>query len=124
MPFYDYRCENCGNRFSLFYKTYQDYDTAVPHCPHCDSNRLARIINRVAIPRPTRDFTKMSSGEMLSVLESGDSRQVGEMFDQIGGADPRLGVEYHEATQRLLKGESIDKVEKDLQASSKRQTEP
>lgn len=119
MPSYDYRCENCGSRFSLFYKTYADYDASVPCCPQCESEQLARLISRVAIPKPSRDFGKMSSGEMLSVLESGDSRQVGEMFDQIGGGDPRLGAEYHETTQKLLKGESMDKVEKDLQSQTK-----
>ncbi|GAB4519494.1 MAG: hypothetical protein OHK0046_28430 [Anaerolineae bacterium] len=119
MPYYEYRCKNCDNRFALFYKTYSDYDEAEPACPRCASNQLARLIGSVAIPKPTRDFGKMSSGEMLSVLESGDSRQVGEMFQQIGGTDPAVGKQYHDATERLLKGESMSKVEKDLQASEK-----
>lgn len=119
MPSYDYRCENCGSRFSLFFKTYGDYDAASPRCPNCESEQLSRLISHVAIPKPSRDYGKMSSGEMLSVLESGDSRQVGEMFDQIGGSDPRLGAEYHDTTQKLLKGEPMEKVEKDLQAKSK-----
>ncbi|MCU0479900.1 MAG: zinc ribbon domain-containing protein [Anaerolineae bacterium] len=115
MPNYDYKCQSCGNRFSLFYKTYADYDSAHKSCPKCASDQLSRLITRVAIQQPTRDYGKMNSNEMLSVLQSGDSRQVGEMFNQIGGADPRLGAEYHETTQRLLKGESVEKVERDLQ---------
>lgn len=117
MPAYDYRCKACGQRFTNFYKTYQDYDAARPECPQCGSADVTRLISRVAIPRPSRDFSKMSSDEMLSVLESGDSRQVGEMFDQVGGSDPSLGAEYHEATQRLLRGESMEKVERDLSAA-------
>lgn len=115
MPNYDYKCQSCGNRFSLFYKTYADYDSAHKICPNCQSDQLSRLITRVAIQQPTRDYGKMNSNEMLSVLQSGNSRQVGEMFNQIGGADPRLGAEYHETTQRLLKGESVEKVERDLQ---------
>lgn len=115
MPSYDYKCRACGNRFTLFYKTYADFDLAHETCPQCGSDHLARLITQVTIQQPTRDYRKMSSSEMLSVLESGNSRQVGEMFNQIGGADPRLGVDYHETTQRLLKGESIEKVERDLQ---------
>ncbi len=117
MPTYDYRCENCGERFSLFYKTYSAYDNATPHCPNCESDALSRVINRITVQSPTHDYGKMSSHEMLSVFESGDSRAVGEMFQQVGGTDPALGKEYHDATQRLLKGESMDKVEKDLQAN-------
>jgi putative FmdB family regulatory protein len=114
MPAYDYRCKDCGNRFSLFYKTYTAYDDATPTCPECDSAALSRLIGQINMQAPSQDFSKMSSNEMLSVMESGDSRQVGEMFQQVGGADPRLGKDYHDATQKLLKGESMDKVEHDL----------
>ena len=114
MPTYDYRCKTCGTRFSLFYKTYADYDAATPECPQCAATDLARLIGSVRFAAPGRDYTTMSSGDMLSVLESGDSRQVGEMFEQVGGGDPQLGKQYHDTTQRLLKGESVEKVEKDL----------
>jgi len=119
MPSYDYQCKNCGERFSLFYKSYAAYDAAEKSCPNCASADLARIINRVSVATPSRDYRKMSSGEMLSVLESGDSRQVGEMFNQIGGSDPRLGKEFHDTTKKLLDGESKDKVERDLQKKDK-----
>lgn len=117
MPSYDYKCRACGTRFDLFYKTYADYDAAEKQCPNCASDDLARVISSVTIQQPTRDYTKMSSGEMLSVLESGDSRQVGEMFDQVGGGDPRMGKDFHDTTQRLLKGEKKESVERDLQAN-------
>ena len=61
----------------------------------------------------------MNANEMLGVFESGDSREVGKMFDQIGGTSPELGAQYHEVTQRLLKGESMDKVEKSMQQQEK-----
>lgn len=118
MPSYEYRCKNCGARFALFFKTYADYDTAAPGCPNCASTDLAELISRVAIQKPGRDYSNMEANEMLSVLESGDSRQVGEMFEQIGAGDPSLGKEYHDATQKLLKGESMEKVERDLRQSS------
>ena len=117
MPTYDYRCQDCGTRFSLYYKTYADYDQAVPRCPQCESSALSRLITSVRFARPSRDYTSMSSQEMLSVLDSGDSRQVGEMFQQVGGTSPELGADFHEATEQLLKGESMDKVEKNLRES-------
>jgi putative FmdB family regulatory protein len=117
MPSYDYRCKQCGRSFTLFYKTYKEYDEAVRACPHCGSTDLTRLISRVGIQRPSRDFSKMSSDEMLSVLESGDSRQVGEMFKQVSGETGEdLGADFHEATDRLLKGESMEKIERDLSA--------
>jgi putative FmdB family regulatory protein len=124
MPDYDYRCKQCGTRFSLFYRTYADYDAAQPRCPQCESSRLSRLISRVAVQKPGRDYTRLSSNEMLSVLESGDSRQVGEMFEQVGGGSPELGQEYHETTQRLLKGDNVEKVEKDLSGGARSDSTP
>ena len=33
MPFYDYRCEDCGRKARLFL-SYKQYDTTTPACPH------------------------------------------------------------------------------------------
>ena len=115
MPAYDFRCNNCGKEFSLRFASIKAYETDTPLCPNCQSRELDRIIRKVNVAAPSRDFTRMNSQEMLSVFESGDSKQVGQMFDQVGGTSPELGVQYHEVTQRLLKGESMDKVEKSLQ---------
>lgn len=122
MPAYDFRCNNCGKEFSLRFASIKAYETEARICPNCQSQELDRIIRKVNVAAPSRDFTRMDSKEMLSVFESGDSKQVGQMFDQIGGTNPALGVEYHEATKRLLKGESMDNVEtslKEKQDSSK-----
>jgi putative FmdB family regulatory protein len=118
MPSYDFRCNQCGRSITLFYKTYKDYDLATHACPHCGSADLTRLISRVAVARPSRDYSRMSANEMLSVLEGGDSREVGTMFEQVGAGDPALGAAYHETAQRLLRGEQPEKIEKDLQAAS------
>lgn len=116
MPSYDYKCNDCQSRFNLFFKTYADYDTQEKRCPACESLNITRTIHKINVQASSRDYGKLSSGEMLSVLETGDSRQVGEMFEQIGAGNPQLGKQYHDATQKLLDGESKDKVEQALKA--------
>lgn len=118
MHSYDYRCKDCKQRFTLTYKSYKEFDAATPVCVNCGSLRLSRLIQKIAIQKPAHDYSRMSSNEMVGVLESGDSRQVGEMFQQIGGTSPELGVPYHEATEKLLAGQKMDKVEKELQAQT------
>ena len=118
MPSYDYRCNNCGRALSLFYKTYKDYDAATPTCTNCGSTELTRIIRRVAIQKPGRDFSRMAPEEMLSVMETGNPQEMGRMMQQVtesaGGEAGEIGPEFHEVTERLLKGETPDKIERDL----------
>lgn len=116
MPAYEFRCKACRAEFTLRYASVADYEAAAERaCPRCGASHLDRIIRRVQVKALSRDFTKMSSDEMLGVLESGDTRQVGAMFDQIGGADPEMGAEYHEVTKSLLRGDSMEKVERQME---------
>lgn len=102
MPQYDFRCKQCGTEVTLFYKSYRAYDAATPECSACHSTDLSRLIRKVNVQAMSRDYASMNANEMLSVLESGNSKQVGEMFDQVGGASPQLGAQHHERAQKLL----------------------
>lgn len=86
MPEYDFRCNACAQQFTLRFKTYAMVDDAAPLCPACNSADLSRLIARVAIAKANRDYSKLSSREMLSVLESGEKESVDEMFKQVGGS--------------------------------------
>lgn len=118
MPSYDFHCNHCDTDLTLFYRSYKAYDDATPTCPHCDSTDLTRKITGVNVVTSSgdRDYTDMDANEMLSVLESGDSRAVGEMMEQVGGSTPgdKLGENYQNAADKLKGGASMDSVEKDL----------
>jgi putative FmdB family regulatory protein len=119
MPAYDYRCNSCKRRVSIFYKTYKDYDAAntTGHiCPACGSTDLTRVINRVAVQRPGRNYGNMSSDEMLSVLEGGDSREVGHMMNQLGQDEGMNDPVMQEVAGRLMKGDDPERIERDLEA--------
>ena len=118
MPVYDYRCNACGRKAALFYKSYKDYDAAnAAHthtCPHCGSHDLTRLISRVAIPKPSHHYDAMSSDEMLSVLEGGDSREVGRMMHELGQDEAVGDPAFGEITERLMKGDDPERIEADL----------
>ena len=120
MPSYDFQCKSCGERFVLTYKTYRAYDEATHTCPHCGSTDLTRLISRVAIPKPSPDLANLSPSEMLSVMEGGDSREVGELFRQVGETVPGgMDAEYNSVTERLLSGDKPEQIESDLQDRAK-----
>jgi putative FmdB family regulatory protein len=116
MPVYEYRCNSCGRKASLFYKTYRDYDAAEGSraCPHCGATALTRLISRVGIAKPGRDYSRMSSDEMLNVLEGGDSREVGRMMHQLGQDEAINDPAFSDVTERLMKGEDPEKIDTDL----------
>lgn len=98
MPSYAFRCKTCGNEFETFFRNYSAYDNATIICPQCESDDLARVINRVNVAGTgTHNYADMSSQEMLSVLESGNSRDVDTMFQQVRGTNPATAKD-HQAT--------------------------
>jgi putative FmdB family regulatory protein len=122
MHSYDFRCKACATRYTLTVRTYADYDALTPTCPNCGSTEASRLIQKVAVRATSRDYTQLGVNEMVSVFDSGDSRQVGEMFQQFGdkyggGLSPDQALPYKETADRLLKGESMEKVERDLSAN-------
>ena len=118
MPVYEYRCNGCGRKAALFYKSYKDYDAAsAAHahtCPNCGSHDLTRLISRVAIPKASQNYAGMSSDEMLSVMEGGDSREVGRMMHELGQDEAVSDPAFGEITERLMKGDDPERIEADL----------
>jgi putative FmdB family regulatory protein len=119
MPVYEYRCNVCGRKVTLKYKTYADYDAATPACTHCGSADLTRLISRVAIQRST--ISRLMSGSFddddsaLSDLDDADPRTMGRMLREMSaevGED--IGPEFDEVVERLERGESPEEIESSL----------
>ncbi len=116
MPSYDFRCNACGRRFVLTYKTYAEYDAAQHTCPHCGSAELTRLISRVAIAK-SQPWSHSAGDDpaFLDALEHSDPRTLGRMLRAISeesGED--LGPEFDEVVTRLERGEDPEKIEADL----------
>lgn len=125
MPSYDYHCNNCGRSIMLTYKSYKDYDNATHTCSHCGSQDLTRLISRVSVARPSRDMADMSSQEMLSVMEGGNPREMGELFKQVSDTVPDgADSQFNQVADRLLKGDKPAHVEADLRAEAESKPKP
>ncbi|MFN8378875.1 MAG: zinc ribbon domain-containing protein [Anaerolineae bacterium] len=120
MPVYEYRCNACGRPVTLTYKSYAAYDAARDTgltCPFCGAADLSRLISRVTLAKPGRDYGSLSSGEMLNVLEGGDTREIGQMFEQVGQDQAMNDPTMREVGERLLRGESPGSIERDLDST-------
>ena len=112
MPFYDYRCEDCGRKARLFL-SYKQYDTTTPACPHCQGQHLKRRISRVAFAKSEdARMDAMLDDPDLAGLDEEDPRALGKfmrkMSQEMGEEMPE---EFNEVVGRLEKGESPEAIE-------------
>jgi putative FmdB family regulatory protein len=99
MPIYAFRCKDCQTEFTQSYASINAYQAATPTCPQCQSEALSRLIKRVNVQNVTHDYTRMDAQEMLTVLESGNQKQVDEMYRQVGAPSPDATSRTHERVQ-------------------------
>ena len=52
MPFYEYRCKNCGERLTIR-RSFSD--TSTPRCTNCKGEDLTRLISQVSVITSEQD---------------------------------------------------------------------
>ncbi|MBN1202203.1 MAG: hypothetical protein JXJ20_10140 [Anaerolineae bacterium] len=122
MPTYEFRCNDCGHKVTLKYKTYAAYDEATPTCTHCGSADLTRLISRVAIKRSM--LSGIMSGDLedndaLSALDNADPATLGRVLREMSaevGED--MGDEFDEVIGRMERGERPEDIEASLPPDS------
>lgn len=115
MPNYDYRCEDCGKR-STIYLTYAEYDNAQVFCPHCSSENLIRRIGRVRIGKSEdARLDDLSDPSVWDNLDEDDPRSLAKMMRKMGselGED--MPAEFDEVVDRLESGQSPEEIEESM----------
>lgn len=118
MPTYEYRCNETGRHFEISYKTYADFDGAVPRSPYTGSTNVTRIIRRVAIARSNAvQLDRIESGDLdaLAELENADPQTLGRVMRHFGGQlDEDLGTEFDEVVERLESGQTPEEIERTM----------
>lgn len=75
MPIYEYRCNRCQRRSSLFVRSMGAPLQAT--CPHCDSQDMRRLISRVAVLRSEEEaLGGLADDASLADVDEKDPRSV------------------------------------------------
>ncbi len=45
MPIFEYRCEECGERFDAFFRRPEDAEGKTPPCGRCGSRRVRKLFS-------------------------------------------------------------------------------
>ena len=115
MPYYDYRCTDCGKKFQIRL-SYEEYGSAAVQCSHCSSENVHRLIGRVRIARSSAiGLDSLSDESAWENLDQEDPRALASMMRSMSkemGED--LPPDLDEVVDRLESGESPEDIEKDL----------
>jgi putative FmdB family regulatory protein len=117
VPIYEYYCQDCRKRVSVFFRTMSEASDAAARCPNCEGQRLRRLVSRVAVMRS--DDSRMDAladdPSLMSGLESEDPRALAgfmrRMSNEMG--EP-LDAEMNEVINRLEAGESPEAIDQSM----------
>ena len=82
MPIYEFRCNACGARVDLFFRSINS--EARGTCERCGSADLQRLISKVAILRPPVDPSKFNKQEMLDGVNFENPASMANFFRRMG----------------------------------------
>jgi putative FmdB family regulatory protein len=116
MPIYEYRCNDCRRRISIFWRTVSDAGRGTAECPRCHGKNLTRLVSRVATLRSEEShLDNLADPDSLSGLDENDPKSIARWMRKMShetGED--LGPEFGEVVDRLESGQSPDDIEKAL----------
>lgn len=117
MPNYEYRCQDCGRRFEVFF-TFADYGKKTVTCKHCHSQNVSRKIGRIRVARSEENrmsqLEDMANPDRLESLED-DPRELGRIMRNMSSEmGEEIGPEFNEVVNRLEKGQTPDQIENDM----------
>jgi len=107
MPIYEYRCQACAKRTSVFVRSMTAQVNA--HCEHCGSRKLRRLISRVAVARSSSGAADSFDESMLADIDENDPRSMARfarrMRDEMG---EDMGPDFDDAIAKMESGEFPD----------------
>jgi putative FmdB family regulatory protein len=105
VPIYEYRCNRCQRRASIFQRSIQT--PAAAACSHCGSTDLTRLISRVAVLHSEESALEdLASDASLADLDESDPRSMARWARRMGREmGEELGPEFDEMVDRMEAGE-------------------
>ena len=107
MPIYEYRCEDCRTRMTVWARTVGE---PAPACSRCASRRVVRLLSRFASPRSgDARMAALADPSSLAGLDEHDPQSVARWMKKMGremGED--LGEGMEEEIDRAVDDASDD----------------
>jgi putative FmdB family regulatory protein len=108
MPIYEFACNACNARTSVFVRSISSPFSAT--CERCGGSDLRRLVSRFAVVRSGGDeFGSLDDDSLMSGFDESDPRAMAAWARRMQremGED--MGPEFDEMVERLERGESLE----------------
>lgn len=119
MPIYEYRCQKCRRRFSVFWRSFSAIDESAVKCKYCQSTDVRRLVSRVRVVRSEDSrLEDMADPSAWGDFDENDPKSMGrfmrKMVNEMGDEAGDLGPEFDEVIDRLEAGQDPEQIEKEI----------
>jgi len=117
MPVYEYRCNSCRRKVSVFVRGFDTVPQVV--CDRCGGTDLTRLFSTFARVKTDKDVYDdiLGDTQLVNRMMANDPSALVEWSRRMEGSDLSRDSEYGEAIQRMERGESLDSIAADMQSS-------
>lgn len=106
MPIYEFACNNCKNRVSVFVRSMSS--TLEPKCDRCGGEDLSRLISKVTVIKSAGDFGGLDDDRMLSGFDENDPRAMAAWARKMQReSGEEMGPEFDEMIEKMERGEGL-----------------
>ena len=107
MPIYEYNCQNCKCKVSIYFKSYDAASSAA--CPKCGSQDLQRLFSTFKVKKTYMDIYEdiLSDRQLEKGLLSNSPKALADWNRRMsmGMEDNYVAPEYEEMVERMDRGE-------------------
>lgn len=112
MPIYEYRCQDCRRRVSLFFRSFSAIPEE-PACPRCRGTNLTRLMSRVAVLRSEEShMDDLTDPSGLGDLDEDDPKSMARWMRKMSAeTGEEMPQEFDEVMGRLESGQTPEEIE-------------
>lgn len=115
MPVYEYWCNDCRRKVTLYIKSLSQLTKAV--CTACGGQNLTRLFSSFALHKTDKAIYEdiLSDSRLTRGMMENDPRALAEWSRKMGETTGEMSPEYEDMMQRMEKGESWEKIVTEMQ---------
>ena len=103
MPLYEYRCQHCRCKLTLFLPTFSE---SSPPCPKCGNNALQRLFSTFSVLKTDKTVYEdiLGDSELTRGMLNDDPRALAEWNKRMSRGE-KVTPEYEEMLDKMERGE-------------------